>query len=213
VNEKVLIACEFSGIVRDAFIARGFDAVSIDLLPTDRPGPHIQGDIRHIYTNDFELMIAHPPCTYIANSGVTWLHQDPERWELMREGAEFFKYLLDKDIPHVAVENPIMHKYAVEIVGRRQDQIVQPWMFGHAESKATGFWLNNLPPLRPTENVLHLKQWKEEREWQRLHYLPPTEDRAKLRSITYRGIAKAMADQWGSHLRWRKMQWNRKVWY
>jgi len=186
---KVLVACEFSGTVRDAFIEQGHDAVSCDLLPTEKPGLHYQGDIRNMLSVDvWDLMIAHPPCTYIANSGVSWLYRKEGRWEQMREGARFFKMLLDTDIDKICIENPIIHKYAVEIIGRRQDQVIQPWMFGHGEQKATCLWLKNLPPLEPTDIV-------DGRE-QRLHRLPPSKDRAKIRSMTYPGIAQAMAEQW-----------------
>jgi len=190
---KVLVACEFSGTVRDAFIEQGHDAWSCDLLPTESPGAHYQDNIFHVLTKTmytWDLMIAHPPCTYLANSGVSWLHKRPERWELMRDGARFFKALLDADIPKICVENPIMHKYAVEIIGRRQDQVIQPWMFGEPESKATCLWLKNLKPLICTK-VMSVRE-------QRLHRLPPSPDRAKLRSITYKGIARAMAEQWGN---------------
>lgn len=186
---RVLIACEYSGRVRDAFIAQGHDAVSCDFLPTDSPGPHYQGDVFDIINDGWDLMVAHPPCTYLSNSGVSWLHKRPERWEQMRDGAEFFRALLDSDIPQIAIENPIMHKYSVEIIGRRQDQVIQPWQFGHGESKATCLWLKGLQKLEPTEIV-------EGRE-QRLHKLPPSKDRWKIRSTTYQGIANAMATQWG----------------
>ena len=186
---KVLVACEYSGIVRDAFIAKGHDAISCDLLPTDAPGPHYQGDVFDIINDGFDIMIAHPPCTYLTNSGVSWLHKRPERWKQLDDGASFFKALLNADIPKIAVENPIMHKYAVERIGRKQDQVVQPWMFGHGETKGTGFWLKNLPLLVPTNIV-------EGRE-QRLHKLPPSADRWKIRSTTFQGIANAMAEQWG----------------
>ncbi len=186
---KIIIACEFSGTVRDAFIAQGHDAISCDLLPTESPGPHIQDDIMNVDLSKFDLMIAHPPCTYLCNSGVMWLHKDKSRWKKMEEGAKFFKLLLEAPVKHIAVENPIMHKYAVEIIGRRQDQVIQPWQFGHGETKATCLWLKNLPKLVPTNIV-------EGRE-QRLHKLPPSKDRWKLRSMTYKGIAEAMASQWG----------------
>ena len=186
---KVLVACEYSGKVRDAFISQGHDAMSCDLLPTDAQGPHYQGDVFDIIDQGWDLMVAHPPCTYLTNSGVRWLHERPERWEQLREGAEFFKALLEADIPMIAVENPIMHKYAIEIIGRKHDQIVQPWQFGHGETKATGFWLKNLPPLMATEIV-------DGRE-QRIHKLPPSADRWKIRSETFAGIAEAMAKQWG----------------
>lgn len=187
---KVLVACEYSGTVRDAFIARGHEAISCDLLPTDKPGPHYQGDVFDIIKEGFDLMIAHPPCTYLTNSGVSWLHKRPERWAQLDDGAAFFKALLEAEIPKIAVENPIMHKYAVERIGRKQDQVVQPWQFGHGETKGTGFWLKNLPLLKPTNIV-------EGRE-QRLHRLPPSADRWKIRSTTFQGIADAMAEQWGA---------------
>ena len=186
---RVLVACEYSGKVRDAFIAQGHDAVSCDILPTDSLGPHYQGDVFDIIDQDWDLMIAHPPCTYLTNSGVRWLHERPERWGQLKDGAEFFKGLLEANIPKIAVENPIMHKYAVEIIGRRQDQIIQPWQFGHGETKATGFWLKGLPKLQPTDIV--------DGRQQRVHLLPPSKERWKLRSTTYQGIADAMALQWG----------------
>jgi hypothetical protein len=187
---KVLIACEYSGTVRDAFIAQGHDAMSCDILPTDVPGPHYQGDIMDILHDGWDLMVAHPPCTYLCNSGVSWLHKRKERWLDMEKGALFFKRLHESSIPKIAIENPIMHKYAVNIIGKRQDQCVQPWMFGHGETKATCFWLKGLPLLKPT-NVVQGRE-------QRLHKLPPSPERWKLRSTTYKGIADAMANQWGS---------------
>jgi hypothetical protein len=140
-----------------------------------------------IINDGWDMMIGHPPCTRLCNSGVVWLAKR-NLWDDMRTGAEFFKALLDADIPKIAIENPIMHKYAVEIIGRRQDQIIQPWQFGHGETKATCLWLKGLPKLTPTDIV-------DGRE-QRLHKLPPSKDRAKLRSLTFPGIAKAFADQW-----------------
>ena len=190
---RVLVACEFSGIVRDAFIARGHEAISCDLLPTERPGPHHEGDLfEYLYWrgDQFDLMIAHPPCTYLANSGVRWLYSKPDRWDRMKEAAMDFRVLLEYPmIPRVAVENPIMHKYAAEYIGRRQDQIIQPWQFGHPETKATGLLLRNLPKLQPTDVV--------EGRTPRVHHASPGPDRWKERSRTLQGIADAMADQWG----------------
>jgi len=194
---KVLVACEYSGIVRDAFIKLGHDAISCDLLPTDSPGPHYQGDVFDIINDEFDLMIAHPPCTYLTNSGVTWLHKDIKRWPMLFDGADFFKKLLMAPIPKIAIENPIMHKYAKSIIGTKQTQVIQPWMFGHAESKATCLWLKGLPPLRETNNVKEEFLKREKKDAQRLHYLPPSPDRWKLRSTTFQGIAEAMASQWG----------------
>ncbi len=143
-------------------------------------------------------MVAHPPCTYLTNSGVSWLHKDKSRWAKLDDGAAFFRSLFDASIERIAVENPIMHKYAKDRIGNvQQSQVIQPWMFGHPESKATCLWLKNLPLLTPTNDVksemLHLS----DSERQRLHYLPPSKDRWKLRSVTFEGIAKAMAAQWG----------------
>lgn len=130
---KVLVACEYSGTVRDAFRKRGHDAWSCDILPTDVEGPHFQCDVSKILDQGWDLMIAHPPCTYLTNSGVCWLHKDPSRWDKLKEGAEFFKVLLQAPIPRIAVENPIMHKYARELIGQDKTQVIQPWMFGHKE--------------------------------------------------------------------------------
>ena len=194
-----LIACEYSGRVRDAMIALGIDAVSCDILPTDAPGPHIQGDVLDQIGRGWSGMIARPPCTYLTNSGVTWLHKDPSRWAKLDDGAAFFKALLNAPIPHICIENPIMHKYAKERIGGvKQGQVVQPWMFGHMEQKATCLWLKGLPLLETTHNVKAAMLELPDRERQRLHYLPPSPDRWKLRSTTYQGIANAMAAQWGA---------------
>lgn len=186
---RVLVACEFSGTVRDAFAKRGHDAWSCDFLPTDKTGNHLQCDVLTVLDQDWDLMIAHPPCTFLCNSGVCWLHKDESRWEKMKEGALFFHKLLNAPIPKICVENPVMHKYAKEIIGENFTQSVQPWQFGHGETKRTCLWLKNLPALQPTDIV-------DGRE-QRLHKLPPSKDRWKLRSMTYQGIADAMAQQWG----------------
>jgi hypothetical protein len=191
--KKVLVACEYSGIVRDAFSEKGWDAWSCDFLPTEKPGNHIQGDVLDVIGEKWDLIIAHPTCTYLCNSGVRWLTDNPERWEQMKQAALFFKTFLQlSGNQHVAVENPIMHKYAVEIIGCRQTQVVQPWMFGHGETKGTGLWLKYLPPLRPTNIV----DGREQRLWK----LPPGPDRWKERSRTFQGIADAMADQWTAFL-------------
>ena len=198
---RVLVACEFSGIVRDAFIAKGHEAMSCDLLPTEKPGPHYQGDVFDVIGDGWDLMIAHPPCTYLSNAGVRHLWSVPsrngvlpkvhgaERWEAMREGAAFFRELLEAAIPRVAVENPIMHKYAVELIGRRQDQVVQPWMFGDPQKKAVGLWLRGLPPLLATGPIC------EERR-PLMHRMSPGPNRSKDRSRFFPDIARAMADQW-----------------
>lgn len=199
---KVLVACEYSGAVRDAFAAKGHDAISCDLLPSDKGGKHYQGDVFDIINQGFDLMVAHPPCTYLCNSGVSWLYdrktgaRNEPRWDNMREGAEFFKRLLDSNIPKIAVENPIIHKYARAIIEQKYAQIVQPWMFGHPESKATCLWLKNLPALLETNNVYADFKSLPKNQAQRLHYLPPSANRWKLRSTTFQGLADAMASQW-----------------
>lgn len=196
---RVLVACEYSGVVRDAFSATGHEAISADLLPTDSPGPHFQGDVLELLKEPFDLVIAHPPCTYLSNSGVTHLHTNPERWTLMREGAEFFRQMFNFNSPRIAVENPVQHKYAIGIHGKgKATQYIQPWQFGHTEQKRTGLWLRNLPALVPTDVVYDLAMQLPKRERERLHYLGPSKDRWKLRSTTYKGIAEAMAEQWGS---------------
>lgn len=196
---RVLVACEYSGKVREAFRKLGHDAWSCDLLPADDNSPyHYQGDVFDIIDRGWDLMIAHPPCTYLTNAGVSWLYRKEGRWDDMRDGAEFFRRLLNAPISKVAVENPIMHKYAVEIIGRRQDQVIQPWMFGHMEQKATCLWLKGLPKLKPTDNVKEEMMKLPKTVSQRLHYLPPSKDRWKLRSETYQGIADAFAAQWSA---------------
>ena len=186
---RVLIACEFSGIVRDAFIARGHDAVSCDLLPTERPGPHIQGNVLEVLYDGWDMLIAHDPCTYQCNSGVRWLHEDVDRWQLLDYSCTFTKKLLAAPIGKIARENPIPHKYAIQRIGRKYDQIIQPWQFGHGETKATCLWLKGLPKLVPT-NVVDGRAGRVFRE-------PPSPDRWKNRSRTLQGVADAMAEQWG----------------
>ena len=198
---KVLVACEYSGRVRDAFKALGHDAWSCDLLPTDVDGQHIQGDAIEVSKWGWDLMIAHPPCTYLANSGVCHLKTDPARWAMMEDGAAFFKALLDAPIPRIAVENPVMHGYAKERIGGiQQAQTVQPYHFGHMEQKATCLWLKGLLPLRHTSDLKEPTMALPSNQRQRLHYLPPSADRWKLRSTTYQGIADAMAEQWGGQV-------------
>lgn len=181
---RVLVACESSGIVRDAFIARGHQAVSCDILPTERPGPHYQGDVLDILADGWDLMIAHPPCTHLAVSGARWF---AEKLDEQAEALEFVRRLMLAPIPRIAVENP------VSVISSRiapPSQVVQPWMFGHGECKATCFWLVGLPPLVPTNVVAGREQ--------RIHRLPPGPDRWRERSRTFQGIADAMAEQWGN---------------
>lgn len=182
---KVLVACEFSGIVRDAFIARGHDAVSCDLLPSEKPGLHIRGDVLRFLDHNWDLMIAFPPCTHLAVSGARWF---PEKRADGRqeEAIRFFMALVKSETPRIAIENPIG---IMSNVYRKPDQIIQPWQFGHGETKATCLWLKNLPPLKPTNIV--------EGRVPRVHHESPGPEREKNRSRTYRGIADAMADQWG----------------
>jgi hypothetical protein len=198
---RVLVGCEYSGTVRDAFLALGHDAMSCDLLPTDVPGPHYRGDVRDVIGDGWDLAVFHPECTYLCNSGVRWLSTDITRWPKMIEGAVFFRELLNADIPRVAVENPVMHGHAAKIVGRRQTQIVQPWMFGHPEKKATGLWLKGLPPLVATDDMRAAMVGLPKSQTDRIHYASPGPDRWKLRSTTFAGIARAMAEQWGGDVR------------
>lgn len=189
---RILVGCEESQIVTEAFIAMGHDAMSCDLYKPGAKGlPHYRGDVRDLFKEYFDLFIVHPPCTRLCNSGVRWLHER-NLWREMEQAAEFFLECLNAPFPAIAVENPIMHKYAREIIGVKYSQIIQPWMFGHGESKATCLWLRNLPNLEPTNIV----EGREQRIWK----LPPGEKRSMLRSRTYEGIARAMALQWGAHL-------------
>ena len=181
---KVLVGCEFSGIVRDAFIAAGHEAMSCDLLPTESPGPHYEGDIFDIIDDEWDLAIFHPPCTHLAVSGARWFK---DKQEEQAEALEFVKALLAAPIPRIALENPIS---IISSRIRKPDQIVQPWMFGHGETKSTCLWLKGLPKLIPTNIV-------EGRE-ARVHRASPGPDRWKERSRTLPGIAAAMAAQWGT---------------
>lgn len=180
---KVAVLCEYSGVVRDAFRARGHDAISCDMLPTEASGPHIQGDLREHDWSGFDLVIAHPPCTHLAVSGAAWFkYKQAEQ----AEALEFVRWIMALPVPRLALENPVS---IISTRIRKPDQIIQPWMFGHGETKATCLWLRGLPKLVPANIV-------EGRE-QRLHRLPPSPNRWKLRSKTYQGVADAMADQWG----------------
>jgi site-specific DNA-cytosine methylase len=181
---RVLVACEYSGTVRDAFAARGHDAWSCDLLPTERPGNHYQGDVFDIIDDSWDMMIAHPPCTHLAVSGARWFKDKQVEQSL---ALDFVRRLLDAPIPRIALENPVS---IISSRIRKPDQIIQPWQFGHGETKATCLWLKNLPKLVPTNIV-------EGRE-ARIHKMPPGPDRWKERSRTFEGIAHAMAAQWGN---------------
>jgi len=194
---RVLIAGEYSGRVRDAFIGAGWNALSCDLLPTEAPGPHYQGDVRDILGDGWDMMIAHPPCTRLCNSGVRWLKAPPPGKTIdemqcdLEAGAELFSTLLNAPIARVAIENPVMHRHAKALISGYVPpaQSIQPWQFGHGETKRTCLWLKNLPLLKPVNIV-------EGREG-RIHRMSPGPDRWKERSRTFEGIAQAMADQWG----------------
>lgn len=181
---RVLVACEYSGIVRDAFTAQGHQAVSCDLLPTDSPGHHIIDDVRLILDWGWDLMVAHPPCTHLAVSGARWFYRKHAE---QREALDFVRTLLAAPIPRICLENPVS---IISTAIRKPDQVIQPWQFGHGETKATCLWLKGLPLLTPT-NIVEGRQ-------PRVHMLPPSPDRWKTRSTTYRGIAEAMAQQWGN---------------
>ncbi|MDP3065964.1 MAG: hypothetical protein Q8N08_04420 [Methanobacteriaceae archaeon] len=182
---NIAVLCEFSGTVRDAFIKEGHNATSYDLLPTESPGPHITGDIAKLKIDwdDYDLAICHPPCTHLAVSGARWFKYKQKE---QAEALEFVKFLLNLPIEKIALENPVS---IISTRIRKPDQIIQPWQFGHGETKKTCLWLKNLPLLKPTNIV-------EGRE-NRIHKMGPSKDRGKKRSIFYSGIAEAMAKQWG----------------
>lgn len=218
---RVLVACEYSGTVRDAFLAAGHDAMSCDLLPTDVPGPHYEGDVRDVIGDGWDLMVAHPPCTYLCSSGLHWNKRRPERAQQTEDALRFVQYLMAAPIHRIAIENPIG---AIGTRLRKADQTVQPYQFGHNASKGTCLWLKNLPPLRATEMVdprwvccgmtlpegvgkygcpdccgdrAARPRWGNQTDSGQ-NKLPPSKDRWKIRSETYSGIAQAMANQWGA---------------
>jgi site-specific DNA-cytosine methylase len=192
---RVLVACEFSGIVRDAFQARGHDAWSCDFLDTERDGKHLIGDVTRLLSRKgWDLLIAHPPCTHLAVSGAAWFARKKESG-VQAEALEFVRRLLDAPIARIALENPVS---VISTAIRKPDQIIQPWMFGHPEQKATCLWLKNLPPLQPTNDVREHMMTLPKKLRERKHYTSPGPDRWKIRSRTLQGIADAMADQWGS---------------
>jgi hypothetical protein len=191
---KVLVACEYSGTVRDAFIARGHEAMSCDILPTDVPGPHYQGDVRDVLDNGWDLMIAHPPCTYLSNAGARFLYPkgklNKARLKLGMEGRAFFMTLWNADIPMIAIENPTPSKIFHLLPNT---QVIQPYQFGHPVQKRTCLWLKGLPPLKPTRTVKNPQSSKIPGNW----FNKGGKDRQKNRAKTFDGIAKAMASQWG----------------
>lgn len=194
---KVLIACEYSGIVRDAFLRMGHDAVSCDLIESESPdGPHYIGDVRDLLADSWDMIIAHPPCTFMANSGVRWLfgsneQLNRERWDNLGRAAEFFNLFLDHPCPKICIENPIPHRHAKALIRRSYDQTIQPYEFGHTTSKRTCLWLKGLPELQATDLIP-----KDQRTYD-VWLASPGKDRWKDRSRTFKGIAAAMADQWG----------------
>lgn len=218
---RILVACEYSGTVRDAFAARGWDAWSCDLRPTETPGQHHMGDVTPLLKEPWDLVIAHPTCRILTNSGARWLYEkwspaereaaakegvtleghsrrrDEQRWAELDEAAAFFNLFKTANAPFIAIENPVMHGHAVKLVGGKATQFVQPYQFGHLESKRTGLRLYNLPPLTPTDDVETRMRELPKKVWNKCHYMSPGPDREKERSRTAVGIAQAMADQWG----------------
>lgn len=199
---RILVACEYSGTVRDAFLKRGHYAMSCDLLPCESQasGDHYQGNVLDILDHDWDLMIAHPPCTYLCSSGLHWNNKRPGRAAQTLEALDFVRVLLAAPIPRIALENPIG---CISTKIRPYDQTVQPYQYGHDASKTTCLWLKNLPPLRPTgfvepRIVNGKRRWANQCDNGGQDKLPPSADRWKIRSLTYQGIAEAMADQWGN---------------
>jgi site-specific DNA-cytosine methylase len=195
---RVLVACESSGVVRDAFSARGHFAMSCDLLSAERPGPHHQGDVRELLDQEWDLLIAHPPCTYLSVSGMHWTTRGLRDPKLTEEALDFVRLFMDAPIKRIAIENPVS---IISSRIRKPDQIIQPYQFGHDASKKTCLWLKNLPPLRPTSfvepRVVNGRPRWDNQTDNGQNKLPPSKDRWRLRSKTYEGIALAMASQWG----------------
>lgn len=195
---KVLVACESSGAVRDAFSRLGHDAMSCDLLPSESPGNHYQGSVFDLDLSQFDLMIAHPPCTYLSVSGMHWTSRGLRDPQLTEDALDFVRRLMDSPIDKIAIENPVS---VISSRIRKPDQTIQPYQFGHDASKRTCLWLKGLPPLMPTKNippriVNGKPRWANQTDSGQ-NKLPPSKDRWKKRSITYQGIADAMAAQWG----------------
>ncbi|MCE2576893.1 hypothetical protein [Komagataeibacter sp. FNDCR2] len=206
---RVLVACEYSGRVRDAFLAKGHDALSCDLLPTDRPGPHHQGDVRDILGRGWDLLIAHPPCTYLSVSGLHWNKRNPERAKLTEEALRFVQFLMDAPVAKIAIENPVS---CISSRIRKPDQVIQPYWFGADASKKTCLWLKGLPNLAvpdkslwfPARTVCDPRNGKEVSRWANQtdsgqNRLGPSEDRWKVRSETFEVIARAFAENWGKN--------------
>jgi len=195
---KVLVACEYSGIVRDAFAAKGHDAWSCDILPTESPGNHFQGDVLKHLDKGWDLMIAHPPCTHLAVSGARWFTEGKKPWSLQIQALDFVRKLLDAPIDKIALENPVS---VISTKIKKPNQIIQPFEYGHDVTKKTCLWLKNLPNLKPTKIVKPDIVLVNGKKMSRMHYESfklPSKERSKVRSKFYTGIAKAMADQWGT---------------
>ena len=193
---RVLIACEYSGIVRDAFAKKGHDAWSCDILPTENPGNHIQDDILKHLDKNWDLMIAHPPCTHLAVSGARWFTEGKKPWSLQIEALDFVRKLLDAPIDKIALENPVS---VISTKIKKPNQIIQPFEYGHDVTKKTCLWLKNLPNLKPTKIVKPDIVLVNGKKMSRMHYESfklPSKERSKVRSKFYTGIAEAMADQW-----------------
>lgn len=193
---KVLVACEYSGIVRDAFTKKGFDATSCDILPTESEGKHYEGDIRDILYDGWDLMVAHPPCTHLAVSGARWFTEGKKPMYLRDEAIEFVKLLMDAPIKHIAIENPVS---VISSYIRKSDQMINPYQFGHYEYKRTCLWLKNLPKLKETKNVKEETDKLPAKEKHRIWWIGS--GKGKERSKFYTGIADAMADQWGNFIK------------
>lgn len=192
---RVLVGCEYSQVITNEFRKKGHEAYSCDLLPTEgNPEWHIQDDVLNHLNDGWDMAIFHPECTFMCNSGVSWLHKDKLRWEKLRLAKEFFYKLWNCNIQRIAIENPIPHKYA-ELP--KYSQIIQPYQFGQPERKATCLWLKNLPLLQETNNVYEEMKLLPKKESQRIHYTSPGKDRWKIRSKSFIGIGNAMAEQWG----------------
>ena len=195
---KVLVACEYSGIVRDAFTSKGHDAWSCDILPTESPGNHFQGDILEHLDKGWDLMIAHPPCTHLAVSGARWFTEGKKPWSLQEDALDFVRKLLDAPIDKIALENPVS---VISTKIKKPNQIIQPFEYGHDVTKRTCLWLKNLPNLKPTKIVKPDIVLVNGKKMSRMHYESfklPSKERSKVRSKFYTGIAQAMADQWGT---------------
>jgi hypothetical protein len=194
---KILIACEYSGRVRDAFLKMGHDAISCDILPTDVEGPHFQGDVRIMLDKEWDMIIAHPPCTFLTNAGARWLYEKPGRWGEMEMACDFFNLFLDHPAKKKCVENPVMHGHAKKLIRRDFTQSIQPHQFGHPENKRTCLHLDGLPNLIPSNDVREIMKTMTYAEKNKVHHCAPGPNRWKIRSTTYQGVADAMASQWG----------------